>query len=78
MKSGEIKLEESKKIKGVFNWNLSKISRGRYKLEEEKSALENIKLLYELREDVINLFNDYSSIASEAKISNSTSTNKSR
>ena len=38
-----------------------------YKLEEQKIALENIKLLYESREAVIELFNDYSSIVSEAK-----------
>ena len=35
--------------------------------KEQKSALENIKLLYESRQAVIKLFNDYSSIASEAK-----------
>ena len=43
------------------------MSRGRYKSEGQKIPLENIKLLYESREAVIKLFNDYSSIASEAK-----------
>ena len=62
-----MKLEEGEKLQNVFKSNLSKISRGRYKSEEQKSALENIILLYESREAVIVLFNDYSSIASEAK-----------
>ena len=35
--------------------------------EEPKSALENIKLLYESRETVVKLCDDYSSIVSEAK-----------
>ena len=47
--------------------NLSKIPRRRYKSEEQKDALENIELVYESREAVIKLFNDYSSIASEVK-----------
>ena len=36
-------------------------------MEKQKGALKNIKLLYESRQAVIELFNDYSSIASEAK-----------
>ena len=46
-KSGEMKLEEAKNLKNVFKSNLNEISSGRYKLEEQKSALENIKVLYE-------------------------------
>ena len=34
----------------MFKSNLNEISRGRNKLEEQKSALENIKLLYESQE----------------------------
>ena len=59
IRSGEMKLEETKS-------NLKEISGGRYKSEEQKLALENIKLLYESREALIKLFNDYSSIVSEA------------
>ena len=51
----------------MFESNLNKISRGRHKSKEQKSALENIKLLYKSREAVIKLFNDYFSIISEAK-----------
>ena len=34
--SGEIKLEEAKKLQNVFKSNLNEISRGRYKSEERK------------------------------------------
>ena len=62
-----MKLEEAKKLQNVLKSNLNKISRGKYKSEEKESVLENIKLLYKLREAVIKLFNDYSSITSQAK-----------
>ena len=51
----------------MFKSNLNEISRGRYKSEEEKCALENIKLLYESQVAVAELFNDYSSIVFEDK-----------
>ena len=60
-------LEEVKKLQNVFKPNLNETSRERYKSEEQKGALENIKLLYEPREAIIKLFNDYSSIASQDK-----------
>ena len=67
MQSGEMKLEEAKKLQNVFKSNLNEIPRGRNKSEEQKMALENIKLLYESREAVIKLFDNYFSIVSEAK-----------
>ena len=66
LKSGDMKLEEAKKMQNVFKSNLNEISKGRYKSEEQKSALQNLKLL-KLQEAVIKLFNYYSSIAFEAK-----------
>ena len=51
----------------MFQSNLNKISRVRYESDEQKSALENIKLLFQSREAVIKLFNDYSLIVSEVK-----------
>ena len=51
----------------MFQSNLNEISGGRHKSKEQKSALENFKLLYESREAVIKLFNNYSSIVSRAK-----------
>ena len=63
-----MKLEEAKKkLQNVFKSNLNEISRGRYKSKEQKNALENIKLIYKSQKAVIKLFNDYSSVASEAK-----------
>ena len=61
-----MKLQEAKNSQNVFKSNLNKISRGIHKSKDQKSALENIKLLYESRESVIKLFNDYFSIVSEA------------
>ena len=51
----------------MFKSNLNKKSRGRNKSKEQKLTLENIRLLYESREPVSELFNDYSLIAFEAK-----------
>ena len=57
IQSGEIKLEEAKKMRNIFKSNLNEISKRRYKSEGQKCALENIKLLYKSREAVIKLFN---------------------
>ena len=62
-----MKLEDAKKLQNVFKLNLNEKSRGRNKSEKLKSALENIRLIYESRESVIELFNDYWSIISDAK-----------
>ena len=67
IKSGEMKLEDAKELQNIFKSNLSKILKGRFKSKEQVSTLENIKLLYESRQAGIRLFNDYSSIAPEAK-----------
>ena len=42
-----MKLEEAKKLQDIFKSNLNKISKGRFKSKEQKSALENNKLPYE-------------------------------
>ena len=47
--------------------NNSDILNGRYKSEDQKSAIKNIETLYESREKVIKLFNYHSKIASMAK-----------
>ena len=67
IQSVEMKLEKAKELQNIFKSNLNEISRGRVKLKEQKSAMGYIKLLYESRQAVIKLFNDYSSVASEAK-----------
>ena len=62
-----MKLEEAKKLQDIFKSNLNKISKGRFKSKEQKSALENNKLPYEWQKAVIKLLNYYFLIASEAK-----------
>ena len=42
--------------------NLNEKSRGGYKYEEQKNAIQNIILLYKSRKAIIKLFNVYSSI----------------
>ena len=50
-----------------FKSDINEIIKGRYKSEEQKNAMKNIKTLYESQEKVIKLFNDYSKITSKAK-----------
>ena len=54
-----MKLKEAKEQQNIFKSNLNKISKGRFKLEEQESSLENLKLLHKSREGVIKLFNNY-------------------
>ena len=49
IQSGEMKLEDAKEPQNIFKSNLNEISKGRFKSKEQKSALENIKMLYESR-----------------------------
>ena len=62
-----MKLENAKELQNTVKSNQNKIPRGRLESKEQKSALENMKLLFESQKVVIKLFNDYSLIASEAK-----------
>ena len=62
-----MKLKEAIKLPNVFKSNTNGMSRGRYKSEEQKCALENIKLLQKSLKAVIKLFYDYSSVVSEVK-----------
>ena len=54
-------------MQNIFRSSLNEVSRGRFKSEEQESALKNIKLLYKSRKAVIKLFNEYSLTASEGK-----------
>ena len=67
IKSGEEKLEEARKLQNIFKSNLSETVRGRYKSWNQDKTFENIKLLYKAQQTIFNLFNNYSTIASEAK-----------
>ena len=66
IESGDMKLEKTyqKIIKKVFKSDLNKIVRGKYESEDKESALQNIKMLYQAREKVVKLLDDYSVIAS--------------
>ena len=44
-----MKLEEAKKLQNIYKSNLNERSSGRFKSEDQKSALKNIKLLYKSR-----------------------------
>ena len=48
-----MKLEDAKELQNIFKSNLNEISKGRFKSEEQKSALENITLHYKSRQAVI-------------------------
>ena len=58
MRSGEMKLEKAKEQQNIFKSDLNKITRGRFKSKEQKSALSNIKLIYKSQEAVIKLIPD--------------------
>ena len=62
-----MKLEDAKKLQVVFKSNLNQLLKGRFKSKEKKTALENIKLLFESTQATTELFNEYSSFVSEAK-----------
>ena len=62
-----MKLEEPKKLQNVFKSNLNKVSKRRYESEEKSIASKCIKFLYESREPIIKLFNDYTLTMSEVK-----------
>ena len=50
-----------------FKSDINEILKGRKQLEQQKSAVKNIKTLYQSWKIFIKLFNDYFRIASEAK-----------
>ena len=44
-----MKPEDAKEMQNIFKSNLNEVWKGRFKPEEQKSALEIIKLFYEWR-----------------------------
>ena len=67
IKNGYIALAKAKVNQKYFKSDINEIVKGRYQLEDQKSAIKNITTLYESREKVIRLLNNYSKIASMAK-----------
>ena len=49
IRSGEMKLKQVKEQQNIFKLDLDGVSSGRFKSEEQKIALENIKLHYKPR-----------------------------
>ena len=45
IKSGDMKLEETKKLQNKFKSNLNEVVRGRHKSKKHKIALQSIKML---------------------------------
>ena len=67
--NGNIKLAKAEEYQEQFKSNLNEITRGNHKKKSanQMKTIENIKNLYESREKVIKLYNDYAKITSEAK-----------
>ena len=67
IKEGNLTLEKAEEEQKEFNLEFSKILKGSKKSENQQSAMNYIKILYELKEKVIKPFDDYSRVVSEAK-----------
>ena len=70
LRDGKIDLADAKNDQAKFRSNLSEIKEENKKnrSKDQKYALYNIEMLYKARKKVIEFFDDYSSMASEAKI----------
>ena len=62
-----MKLKDAKKLYNTFKQNLNEISKVKFKWKEQKGILKDIELLYKSQKAVIKIFNDNSSVTSEAK-----------
>ena len=61
-----IKLEKEEEKQKQLKSEINNIVKGSKKSGNQKNAIENIKTLYESRENIIKLFHDYSRVVSEA------------
>ena len=66
IKNGNTAIKRQRKIKKNFKLSLNKINTGnpKYIKKYQLDAIENIKNLYNSRQKVIDLFNDYAKIKS--------------
>ena len=67
---GYITLEKAEEKQKELKSNIREIIVGSNKLEDQRTTIQNVKTLYESREKVIKLFDDYPGIVSEAKYKN--------
>ena len=70
IRDGKTSLADAKDNQAEFRSNLSEIKKGNKKhtSREQKNKLYNNEMLYKTRNNTIKFFNDYSSMASEAKL----------
>ena len=70
IRDGKIILTDAKNDQEKIEKDLGEAKKGNYKKksEEQKNALYNIKMLNKSRKEVINFFDDYYLMVSEAKI----------
>ena len=66
IKKGNITLEKAEEQQKEFKSEIKEIVKGSQKSEDQKSAMSNIKTLYESREKIIRLFYNYFKIVSDA------------
>ena len=66
IKKGNITLEKAEEQQKEFKMEVKEKVKGSQKSEDQKSAMSNIKTLYESREKVIRLFYNYFKIVSDA------------
>ena len=66
IKKGNITLEKAEEQQKEFKSEIKEKVKGSQKSEDQKSAMSNIKTLYESREKVIRLFYNYFKIVSDA------------
>ena len=70
MRDGKISLTDAKNDQAEFKSNLNEIKKRKQKtlIKRAKNALHNIKMLYKATNSVIEVFDNYSSMLSEAKL----------
>ena len=68
IKNGDKTIQATEKEQIKLKAKLGKITSGnpKHKLQNQKDTIENMQNIYNSRQEVINLFNDYSKIRSDA------------
>ena len=77
-RDGKISLADAKNDQAEFKLNLSEIKKGdkKHGLKEQKNTLHNTEMVYKARNSLIEFFDDYFLMVSEAKLKQKTLTPK--
>ena len=69
-RDGKISLADAKNDQAEFKLNLSEIKKGdkKHGLKEQKNTLHNTEMVYKARNSLIEFFDDYFLMVSEAKL----------